>query len=51
MRTNAVSLLLLAGLAWPAAATPVDHQQAYNDCLSKAGQINNGTVEACSSVT
>ena len=44
MRANVVPLLLLAGLAWPAAATPVDHQQAYNDCLAKAGGINNGTV-------
>ncbi len=51
MRPNVVSLLLLAGMAWPAAATSLDYQQAYNDCLAKAGGINNGTVEACSSVT
>ena len=48
MRYFILALLLLPSLAAAAAATPLDHQQAYSDCLSKAGGINNGTVEACS---
>lgn len=48
MRRLILVLLLLPSLAAAAAATPPDHQQVYSDCLAKAGGINNGTVEACS---
>ena len=41
-------LLFLPGLA-AASTAPPDHQQVYSDCLAKAGGINNGTVDACSS--
>jgi uncharacterized protein YecT (DUF1311 family) len=49
MRYFTLFLLLLPSLAAAAAATPLDHQQVYSDCLAKAGGINNGSVEACSS--
>ena len=49
MRCLILVLLLRASLDAAAAATPLDHQQVYSDCLAKAGGINNGTVEACSS--
>lgn len=48
MRRLILSLLLFPGVAWTATTTPLDHQQVYSDCLAKAGGINNGTVEACS---
>ena len=48
MRCLILFLLLLPSVAAAATAAPLDHQQVYSDCLAKAGGINNGTVEACS---